>query len=139
MSHTEDKWRVQECKDSYKLVTEWGSPIKRTIECLTIQRDNTRWMQAYSEERLAKRERNAKGKKYTDAMNKAVEAEKKSIQFFIDHRVKIRAKIAELKAQPELERKRLIAFAMGHQKRLGAASHIAHLHPELVRMIIEGV
>jgi hypothetical protein len=55
MSHTEDKWRVQECKDSYKLVTEWGSPIKRTIECLTIQRDNTRWMQAYSEERLAKR------------------------------------------------------------------------------------
>ena len=136
MSFTEDKWNVENCMRSFLLVTERESTLELTVECLQIQMDSTIWMQEYPEKRIAKRERNTKGE-YTTGMLKAVEAEKKSIQFFKDHRVKIRNKIIELEAKPELDRQKCVAFAMGHHKRLGTTSYITHLDPALVRMICE--
>ena len=139
MSFAEDKWNKASCMESFLLVTKReSSTLKNTIQCLTQQLNNTRWMQAYPEKRIAKRKRNTKGS-YTKGMIKAEEAEKKSIRFFKDHRVKIRNKIRELQEKPELDRQKCVAFAMGNQKRLGATSCIANFDPELVRMILEGV
>ena len=137
MSYTDDKDWVNRCTASFRLVTERESTLELTIECLQIQLDNTIWMQEYPEKRMAKRARNANanGKAYTDGMNKAVEAEKKSIQFFIDHREKIRNKIIELQAKPELDRQKCVAFAMGHHVRLGSTSYVTQLEPELIRAI----
>ena len=98
MSFTEDKENIEQCEKSYKVVTERGSELELTIQCLTQQMYNTQEMQAKPENRIAKRERNAKAE-YTKGMNKAVEAEKKSIQFFKDHLVKIRNKLIELEAE----------------------------------------
>ena len=135
MSYTDDKDWVNRCTASFRLVTERESTLELTIECLQIQMDNTIWMQEHPEKRILKRERNSKGKAFTDGMKKAVEAEKKSIQFFIDHREKIRNKIIELQAKPELDRQKCVAFAMGHHVRLGTTSYVTQLEPELIRAI----
>ena len=98
MSFTEDKENKEQCETSYKLVTERGSELELTIQCLTQQVENTEGMQAVPEKRIAKRERNAKAE-FTKGQKKALEAELKSIQFFTDHLVKLRNKLTELEAE----------------------------------------
>jgi hypothetical protein len=138
----DNHWRKR-CTSGFLLVTGIDKPIDHSIECLEIQLDNTFWMQATPTERIAKRQRKTMEKDYSKGMLKAEEQDKKNISFFQDHRRKIIRKIAELKEilqlKPELDRQKLVAFAMGHHKRLGGSLLMANLDPEVLRMIMEQV
>jgi hypothetical protein len=47
--------------------------------------------------------------------------------------------IIEMIMEEEMSRKKCVAFAMGHHKRLGIASHLTGFPPEMLRMVVESV
>jgi hypothetical protein len=134
----DDNYDRASCARSFLMVTGPDVLYAHTMSCLTQQLHNTLHMQSSPRDRIAKRQRNAKGP-YTQGMIKAEKHDKKNLEFFIEHVNMLGCFITELEAKPELDRQKCVAFAMGHQKRLGATSYIANFDPELVRMILEGV
>jgi hypothetical protein len=131
----DDKRRIERMKASFTLVTERESTLDHMVGCLTQQHYNTLEAQRSPRDRIAKRRRNNHGP-YSRALMKADEKDKKNLEWFVEHTKMIESHIITIKAKPEKERKRCIAFAMGYQKRLGAASNVVLLEPELIRMIL---
>jgi hypothetical protein len=138
----EDNRRRVSAQEDFVLVTGNDWRLESTIRCLTIQFENTWMWVAAPEKRIDKRLLKWKGK-FTPSLLKAEEQDKKNLDFFLDLREKIRLKLIEVKetlrARPELERQKLVAFAMGYHKRLGADSLVTTLDINLVQMMIEQV
>ena len=138
----EDNRRRVAVQKSFVLVTGNDWRLENTINCLTTQFDNTWLWVVDPKERIDRRRLKWKGK-FTPSLLKAEEQDKKNLAFFLDLREKIRLKLIEVKetlrARPELERQKLVAFAMGYHKRLGADSLLATLDINLVRMMVEQV
>jgi hydroxypyruvate isomerase len=132
------------CTWSFNHVSQQDWPVRNKIKCFEQQLSNTRGMEGYTHRRIAKRKRN--NTKFSAGMLKTENKERESIQFFQDHCAKLECKVVALKeiirkvrVKQEQRRKKCIAFAMGHHKRLGSDSMMARLEPEVLRMILEQV
>ena len=87
--------------------------------------------------RMEKRSSKQPRSDYSKRMLVTEKNELATITFLAEHDVKIADKITELRAKPEIDRQKCVAFAMGHHKRLGVNSLMAQMDPEVLRMVLE--
>jgi hypothetical protein len=146
MLHVLDSYREERCRQMFRYIVKTIDSIEDRMGAFRSWIFITKVWEQEVQFRIEKRSDETdddnlkKTASVRSRMLRIVANEKKSIEFFKKHRVKLESKHAE--CQKILDdrvvlKEKSVAFAMGHHKRLGVDSLMARLDPEVMRMVLE--